>query len=80
MLGADARSDYRDDARGSTGKWPDVVALRVAARRSSGESSLAQVLRSGPIPGASEEIKAYAEVYLRGMEEIKGFLQQTVRG
>ena len=52
---------------------PDLRALKAAIRRltASENSSLFEVLRSGPLPDSQQ---GYADVYKRGMLELKRFL------
>ncbi len=56
----------------------DLRAMRMALDRYEKDPpTLADVLVPGPLPGSDEELAAYLEVFRRGLDEVRSFLNAT---
>jgi len=72
------RDVLKDPALSDSPDGGDLKALRAALTRweYSNIPPILQVLRSGPLPGGSQEIQGYIGVFQRGMKEFQVFLNQ----
>jgi hypothetical protein len=55
----------------------DIQAFKIALARAKGNKNelLFDLMTSGDLPGNTDEIKKYLEVYLNGMKEVDNFFQ-----